>query len=164
MAMPDYFHALLKLIDHHRGIVTAAVICAALSGYLFGCRIETHSLVDPDRRVTPQQLRNEARTLDQQFESRRNMLLADIENFNVDLAAHELTITDRLDDIQRQEAIREQIVGTIGGFAADAATGTFNPVSAITALISLFGIGAASGLAVDNFRKQRVIKQLKADA
>jgi len=162
--MPDYFHSLLKLIDHHRGIVAAVVVCTTLGGYLFGCRIQTTSLVDPERQVTPQQLRNEARAFDQQLETRRNMLLADIENFNVELAAYELSITDRLGDIERQEALRAQIVQTIGGFATDAATGTLNPVSAITALISLLGIGAASGLAVDNFRKQRVIKQLKTDA
>jgi hypothetical protein len=161
--MPDYFHAFLKLIDHHRGIVLAAVICTALGGYLLGCRIQTTSLVDPDRHVTPQQLRHEARTLDQQFETRRNMLLADIENFNVELAAYEQAIADRIDDLERQEALRAQIVSTIGGFATDAAAGTFNPVSAITALISLLGIGAASGLAVDNFRKQRVIQRLKTD-
>lgn len=159
--MKDWWHALTKLADYHRGTLLALAIVAALAAYLVGCDVTTSSLIAPGTTVTPRQLDAEVRQVEAGLAKQRNRLVADVADFN-DQVAHFNQATDAaLADLQSQQEIRSQIIETIGGFAADAVAGQFNPLSAISALVTLIAAGTATGLAVDTVRKNRVIKLLK---
>lgn len=159
--MRDWWHVILKRLDHSRGTVLGLTIASVLCGTLIGCEITTGSLISPGLRVSTQQLQDEIRALERELSNRRAELLNQIDHFNAQVQSFEETVKDRSDDITQQQQLREQIVAQVGGFAVDAANGSFNPVSAISTILSLISFATASGLMVDNLRKNRVINRLK---
>lgn len=159
--MKDSWHALLKLADYHRGVLGASTVVAILGAYLVGCEAKTSSLIASGEAVTPRQLRAEVRQLESALANRRNHLVTAVADFNDEVSRfNEATQTATL-DLKHQQELRSRITRTIGGLASDAVEGRFNPVSAISAMVTLITAGAATGLAVDNARKGRVIKLLK---
>lgn len=159
--MRDFWHDILKLADYHRGLLLGAAVAIVAAVSLFGCDVTTTSLVDPNRKVTARQLQAEVDLLESNLSKRQNQLIAEIATFNDDVDQLDASVGSALDDLQQQYELREQMIRTLGGFAVDAAAGQFNPVSALSTLFSLLSLGAAGGLAVDNFRKGRVIRVLK---
>lgn len=159
--MKDVWHELLKFADYHRGLI-AGVLVALLGGaYLVGCDVTTSSLTTPHRRVSAVELQAETRRIEAQLVERRNLLVAEVDTLNAEIDRFYESLQLAADDLERQMQFRGQMIHAIGGFALDAAAGQLNPVAAITALLSLISLGAASGLAVDNLRKNRVIQMLK---
>jgi len=159
--MRDWWHDLLELADHNRGTLLASVIVAALAAYLFGCDATTASLIEPSRLVSSRQLRAEIRQLESGLAQQRNALAGDVANFNDQVSRFNEAAETATSDIKRQHEMRRQLVQLVGGFASDAAEGSFNPVGAISTLVTLITAGTAAGLAVDNYRKGSVIRLLK---
>ena len=159
--MRDWWHALLKLADYHRGVLLAVVIVTALTVYLVGCDVTTGSLIVPGKAVTPRQLSAEIRQVEASLDQRRNRLVTEVADFNDEVARFNGSADAALSDLRHRQEIRSQVIQTVGGFASDAVEGRFNPLSAISALVTLITVGTATGLAVDNVRKNRVIKLLK---
>lgn len=162
--MRDSWHALLKSADYHRGVLAAAMIVTALASYLVGCEVKTSSLISPGDRITPQQLVAEGQLIESNLAKRRNNLVREVSDFNEDVVRFNEATDAAVSELKRQHELRQQITQTIGGFASDAIEGRFNPISAISALVTLITVGTASGLMLDNVRKNRVIKLLKNDA
>jgi hypothetical protein len=161
--MRDSWHALLKWADYHRGVLAAGVIVTALAGYLVGCEPRTHSLISPGDSITASQLVAETQIVESNLDRQRNELVREVSDFNEEVARFNEATEAAVVELQRQHELRQQITETIGGFASDAVEGRFNPISAISALVTLITVGTASGLMVDNVRKNRVIKLLKDD-
>ena len=159
--MRDWWHDLLKFADHNRGALTAAAIVVALAAYLLGCNATTGSLIDPGASVTSRQLRTEIQHVEADLAKRRNLLTSEVANFNDDVVRFNESAEEAVADLESQEEVRRHIVQIVGGFASDAAQGDFNPVSAISTLVTLITVGTAAGLAVDNRRKSSVIRLLK---
>lgn len=159
--MRDLWHDLLEKADYHRGALFGVGIAVMLALALFGCDVTTTSLVDPNRTVNSQQLLAEVSLLEKNLSTRQNQLIADIATFNDEAKRLDESFISATTDLQRKYELRAQLVQAVGGFAVDAASGQFNPISAISTLVSLLSLGAAGGLAVDNYRKGRVIKVLK---
>ena len=159
--MTDCWHTLLKFADHNRGFLLALVVAGALAAYMFGCDATTGSLIVPGKPVNSQELRAEARRIESDMAKRRNLLVAEVTDFNDEVARFNESAKEAVSDLERKHEVRRQIVQIVGGFASDAAQGEFNPVSAISTLVTLITVGASAGLALDNYRKGRVIGLLK---
>ena len=159
--MTDWWHALLKSADHNRGVLLALVVAGALAAYMFGCDATTSSLIVPGKPVNSREFRAEVRRIESDMAKRRNLLIAEVADFNDEVDRFNESADEAASDLERQQEVRRQIVQTVGGFASDAAQGSFNPVSAISTLVTLVTVGASAGLALDNYRKGRIIGLLK---
>ncbi len=159
--MRDWWHELLKVADHNRGTLMAVAIVVAMAAYLLGCNATTGSLIDPGTSVTSRQLHAEIQHVEADLAKRRNLLTSEVANFNDDVIRFNESAEAAVADLESQEEVRRQIVQIVGGFAGDAAQGNFNPVSAISTLVTLITVGTAAGLAIDNRRKGSVIRLLK---
>ncbi|MCC6580073.1 MAG: hypothetical protein IT440_06490 [Phycisphaeraceae bacterium] len=160
--MSDLWHLLTNTIDHNRGIVAAVALAGAMACWLVGCQATTSSLMHGDQQVTASQLHDEAMQLDQQLQKQRRAIETQISDYNAEVELLKQRAAAATEDLQRQNELRQQIVQTLGGFAAQAVGGTFDPISAVSAVITLVAGAAAAGLGYDNRRKDQVIADLKS--
>lgn len=96
-------------------LIISWVVCGGLLFYAFGCEPQTQSLIDPERKVTAAELEYEIDFL---------------------MTQH----TSRLDDLQKQQEIRNFVLQQGLIFAEG---GVVNPVGIITSILAILGIGAA---------------------
>lgn len=160
--MNDLWHLVTNWLDHNRGLLLSVLITGALSAYLVGCDVTTSSLISEGKPVTREQFIAEIHHRELSFAEQKNLLDAQVKNYNAQVEQFNSVVEVGLTDLERKEELRGQIIATVGGFATQAVEGRFNPLSALSALIGLISLGAAAGMGVDNYRKNRVIEQLKS--
>ena len=120
---------LLSALFNHERYQSIAVVCVAVFlVFMYSCRPKCRSIFDPARQITREEL-------------------------NGEVALLQSRINNELDNLEQQEAIRTLLLSLAQNYAA---TGVFNPLSALTGAIALLGTGAV----IDNARKRKEIKKL----
>jgi len=126
-----------KWIRHNQGLFTALLICALLLTWSFGCASKVTSLLDPQRKVTAEELNLELEAEALRLQTELDLLIKQAKLKQADLA--------------RQDAIKARLFE----FAAiTAQSGGFNPAGLLALTGSILGFGAI----VDNRLKDKVIK------
>jgi hypothetical protein len=156
-------HSALNWLSYNRGLVFGLILALVCSLWLLGCEVTTQGLTD-DRQVTSHQLDQQAQALKASLEKRAADLDAQIAAYNIDVAALQAAYEAAQQDLERKLVARQQIVTTLGGFVTQLAAGTVDPVSAVGSVVGLLGLLGGAGLAVDNRRKDLVIRTLKSGA
>jgi len=134
-----------KIIDHNRYLVIAGALIAALVVYS-GCASRTLSIVTP---------KADAGILVTRVELQR-----EVTDIRSAAEAAEKRLEVAVADLDMQDEQRRQILGTVGtlvNMAVPAAAPLAGPV--LGSMGVLLGLGAGG----DNLRKNRVIKDLKAE-
>jgi len=157
----DWFHSMAKFLDYNRGIVFGLLIAAALAAGIIGCQPKTQSLLTPPDRVTATQLEREIVIVQADIKKREAKIVSDSSELEADIAAVNEQVDAAVADIERQVELRKTIITAVGAIGADVAAGTITPAGAVNAVISLLLIGSTGGLALDNLRKSRVIREQK---
>ena len=136
----DGLHAVLKWADHNRWLATFLVLALLCAVGFAGCQPKTQSVLNPPQKVTADVIQREAAVVESDYEAK--------------LAAFEIAQAD----LERQYALRQQIIGVVGALGTAAAGGGLTPAAGVAGAIQLLTLAAAGGALVDNRRKDKVIK------
>ena len=161
--MKDVLHRVLAFVDHYRWTFIAFVVSAMAIGAtlgMTGCDSMTPGFLTGFK-VDRAGFEREVVQVDATLNARRIDLDAAIAKLNDEIASHNVQVEKGYADLDAQDAMRAQILDTIGAVATSAATGTFNPASLIPLAIGVAGIGLGVGASADNRRKDRVIRDIK---
>jgi len=137
----DGLHKVLKWADHNRGLAIALALAVLLAAWFAGCQPRTESVLNPGEKVTADVLQREAIVVKADYEAK-------LKAFEVAKA-----------DLERQYALRQQIVGVVGALGQTAAGGGLTPAAGVAGAIQLLTLAAAGGAVYDNRRKDKVIKK-----
>ena len=167
----DMVHNALKWIDHNRYAVASVLVFVLAMGFvihLTGCQAMTAGLVTTADGAAPQVSRSEfqrqALVGEKDFAVQRIELDAQIAAFNEEVRAFNERVAAGLDDLQRQDEFKQQLLETVGLIAVSATEGTLNPAALVPIGIGLLGGALGLGTSADNRRKDKVIVDLKAAA
>ena len=160
----DFLHRILNWIDHNRGVVTGLVLAGLLSVGFVGCTPRTDSVLVPGTKVTAAELDREVVVLDSQFSRRQAMLDNEAKLLMTDMVSSQAALTAAEDDLSAQYELRQNIMDLAGGLVTAGIEGTLSPATAIPTVIQLITLLGGLGLGYDNFRKGRVITELKTEA
>lgn len=162
--MRDWITNLLKLIDHNRNTAMSLLVVAgiiALAAGMTACESQTASLVDGGN-VSRQVFEAQAKKIATGIEAQKAALVSQIDQLNKDIILHNELVEAGRADLDQQDAFKAELLTTIGGVAATAASGGgFNAVALIPTIIGLAGAGLGVGRHLDARRKDAVIEQLK---
>lgn len=162
--MKDWFHKLLKVVDHNR-YTLAGVLFAVLGVWaLFavnGCESRTIGIDGSAVAVSRPVLDRQIITAEKGLTLQRLQVEQAVAAFNASVEEHNARVSAAYDDLERQDEIRAQILEAVGSVAVTAATGTINPASLIPIGIGLAGLLTGAGVLGDNRRKDSIIKQIK---
>jgi len=153
----DVLHKLLTTLDHNRWAVGLTIVAVMISAGLIGCQPETQSLVDPQRRVSADELAREASTLRASLQKRQAEVTADTAAL-----AEQAEIAEA--DIMRQMELRKTVIETLGGIGTAVAKGSLDTASGVGAVMQLTLLAIAGGGVIDRRRKDDVIDTLKSGA
>ncbi|HRT88238.1 MAG TPA: hypothetical protein P5296_16650 [Anaerohalosphaeraceae bacterium] len=165
----DLLHSALKWLDHNRwtffSIVVFAVMLAAFIG-IAGCQSTTASLFAPAdgsaaAKIDRSEFMRQAGIVQKDLAVKRVAIDAELAAYNEEVKAFNGRVDAGLEDLDRQDEFRAQIVDTVGLIASSAAGGTLNPVSLIPIGVGLLGGALGLGAAADNRRKDKLITDLK---
>lgn len=165
----DLLHSALKWLDHNRwtffSIVACILIFAAFVG-VAGCESTTAALFAPTdgsaaAKIDRAEFARQADTAQKDLALRRVAIDADLAAYNEEVKAFNQRVDAGLEDLDRQDEFRAEILNTVSLVAANAAGGTLNPVSLIPIGVGLLGGALGLGAAADNRRKDRLITDLK---
>lgn len=165
----DAVHAVLNWADHNRYTVASVLVFILTMGVVLGitgCQSATSGLVAAADGSVPQVSRSEfqrqALVGETEFAIRRIELDGLAAQFNEEAAAFNERIQAGLDDLQRQDEFKQQLLDTIGVVAIGANEGTLNPAALLPIGIGLLGGALGLGTSADNRRKDEVITDLKS--
>ena len=149
--MKDWLHSILKWLDHNRYVALGMASSVTLTVWLSACTSTTTGL-DGEQQVTRSQL-------ERQIAKARFDVAADMAT--IQSKAETLVELGELgvSDLDRQDAIKRQVIATFGAVAADAANGNVSPLGAINAAVTFASLLIGGGFAFDNRRKDRKIKE-----
>lgn len=157
----DLWHRLLSIIDHNRYLAASLVVSTVASAWLGACSSQTASLVDPSVQVSRITFRMQTIAEEQELSKARADLAARAEAINARIVAHNAKVEAGDSDLDRQDAVKAQIVDALGGAVAQAVTGTLNPVGLATTIVGLGGAAFGVGAFADKRRADSVIVDLK---
>ena len=163
--MNDVLHKVLKVVDHNRYSIAAAVVFVLTMGFvisLTGCEAMTYGLAKGAApKVTRAEFQRQALIGEKDIAVRRIELDAQLAAFNEEVKAFNDRIIAGQQDLQRQDAFKQQLLDTVGLVAISATEGTLNPTALVPIAIGLLGGALGLGTAADNRRKDQVITELK---
>jgi len=163
--MKDVLHKVLKVVDHNRYSIAAAVVFVLTMGFvvsLTGCEAMTAGLADDAApKVTRAEFQRQALIGEKDIAVRRIELDAQLAAFNEEVKAFNDRIIAGQQDLQRQDEFKQQLLDTVGLVAISATEGTLNPTALVPIAIGLLGGAVGLGTAADNRRKDKVITELK---
>lgn len=119
-----------ELFNHERYQTISIILTVIFLLLMYSCRPQCNSILDPSKKITREELNGEIALLQSRIDS-------------------------ELKNIEQQEAIRTLLLSLAQNYAA---TGVFNPLSALTGAIALLGTGAV----IDNARKRRDLKKYES--
>lgn len=167
----DIVHTTLKWIDHNRYAVASMIAFIVAMGFMIhltGCEATTAGLMTTADGQTPKVSRSEfqrqALVGEKDLAVQRIELEAQIAAFNEEIRAFNERVAAGLEDLDRQDAFKQQLLDTVGLVAVSATEGTLNPAALIPIGIGLLGGALGIGTAADNRRKDKVITDLKTAA
>lgn len=129
-------------IRHNQSLTIGLILCIIFSVWFFGCESKTRSLIDPDMKITKDELNIEYTSELARLESEMKVL--------------EQTTEVRLQDLHRQDLFKQALFNNA---VLIAETGNPNPLGLLSMLGTIFGISAI----IDNRRKDGLIKGLTKD-
>ena len=100
-------------------------------------------------------------TVEKTLALKRVDLDAQVATFNEEVDAFNAQVDAGLEDLEKQDQFRSEVLETVGLVATQAAEGSLNPISLIPIGIGLLGGALGLGAAADNRRKDKVIDTLK---
>lgn len=162
--MVDMWHKVLQWVDHNRWLVAGLSLAILMSVWVVGCQPTTASILNPKAKVTASQLQREMAIVSTGFSKREALIIQMQAALSAEAQEKSDTIAAAIDDLDRQIAMRQQIITAIGGMGQSLAAGTLTPAAGINGVMSLILLLGAGGLGVDNLRKSRVITQLKSES
>ena len=168
----DVFHAATNWIDHNRYTVLSILLFILMMGAVVamtGCESTTAGLVAPadgarPAKVDRSEFQRQALITEKDFAVRRIELDSQSAAFNEEVKAFNEQVQAGLDDLQKQDEFKQQLLDTVGVMITSAADGTFNPASLVPIGIGLLGGALGLGTSADNRRKDRLITDLKTAA
>lgn len=164
----DILNTTLKWLDHNRWTVVSMVMfifmIAAVTG-ISGCESTTASLKPGPEgklaRVTRDEFNLQVNESEKDLAVQRVQLDAEVEKFNQEIAAFNDRVEAGIEDLDRQDKFRRELLDTAGLLATEAAGAGINPVSLVPIGIGLLGTSLGLGTSADNRRKDKVISDLK---
>lgn len=105
----------LKFFNDNHMATIAAIVLLIGGFYFMGCQSTVDSMIDPNKKVTRNELQTEA-----------DFLIAQVRN--------------KLESLDRQDEIRRLISDQASLFAT---TGSFNPMGLVNLAVSVFAVGSA---------------------
>jgi hypothetical protein len=168
----DVMHKVMNWIDHNRYTFLSIVFfIAAMSAVvaMTGCESTTAGLVaandgTPPQKVARSEFQRQALVTEKDFTVRRLELDMQSAAFNEEVKAFNQQVQAGLDDLQRQDEFKQQLLDTVGIVAVGAADGTLNPASLVPIGIGLLGGALGLGTSADNRRKDKLITDLKVNS
>jgi hypothetical protein len=168
----DLLHKLTNWIDHNRYTVLSLILFALMFGGVMamtGCESTTAGLVSandnsPPAKVTRSEFQRQALITEKDFSIRRLELDQQTAAFNEEVKAFNEQVQLGLDDLQRQDEFKQQLLETAGVVITGATEGTLNPASLIPIGIGLLGGALGLGTSADNRRKDKLITTLKSES
>lgn len=167
----DVVHAVTNWLDHNRYTFAAVllfILTMAVVAGLTGCESLTPSLSTTEDgtavKVNRSEFQRQALIGEKDFAVKRIELDAQTAAFNAEIAAFNERVQAGLDDLQRQDEFKQQLLDTIGSVAIGASDGTLNPMALVPIGIGLLGGALGLGTSADNRRKDKVITDLKINA
>ena len=131
MTIKETLSGLWQVIkNNQRGIITVLIV-AGMFAFFQGCMSSTKSLIDPNTRVSREELQLELETL----QSRAEIGMADLD---------------------RQDAIKAMVFQNALILASG---GVLNPLSILTGIAAIYGVAAAGGSVVTAVKKSNADKQ-----
>lgn len=160
-ARRDHLSRALKVIDHNRYTIAAAALWAVASLWLAACQSTTAGLADPSKAVDRATFAAQVIAEEADLSKEAATLKAATDAHNAKVEAHNQRVQTGVADLDRQDAMKANIVQALGGAVVQAAAGTINPVGLATTVVSL-GLGAlGAGAFADKRRADGVIATLK---
>lgn len=159
----DILNKILTLIDHERGKIIGTVLAVCVFAGVYGCESKT-TIDDGKTKVTRTELHQKVVTLTTGYENQRKLILASVEQLNADIAAFNQKVTLAESDLDKQDAVKAQILTTLGGIGTAAATGGITAPVAIGSIMQLALLGFGAGAVVDQTRKNALIQTLQDKA
>ncbi len=164
----DFVNRTLKWLDHNRWTVVSMVVfifmMAAVTG-ISGCESTTASLKPGPEgqiaKVTRDEFNLQVNEAQKDLAVERVQLDAEVSKFNREIEAFNQRVEAGIEDLDRQDEFRRELLDTAGLFAAEAAGAGINPVSLVPIAIGLLGTSLGLGTSADNRRKDKVITELK---
>jgi len=164
----DAVHSVINWIDHNRYTVASVLIFLLTFGIvvsLTGCESATTGLAVAADGSTPKVSRSEfqrqALVGEKDFAVKRIELDGQVATFNEEIKAFNERVQAGLEDLDRQDAFKTELLDTIGVVAIGATEGTLNPAAMVPISIGLLGGALGLGTSADNRRKDKVITDLK---
>lgn len=167
----DVLNTMVKWLDHNRYTVLSLILFTLLlvgMVTMVGCESRTAGLV-PDENgqlieIDRPEFHRQVLVAEKDFAIRRVQLDARVAEYNQEVESFNQRVEAGLQDLDRQDAFRQEILDTVGLVATEAAQGTINPVSLIPIGIGLLGASLGLGTSADNRRKDAVITKLKTSS
>lgn len=167
----DIVHTALNFVDHNRYTLVSVLVFVLAMGlvvHLTGCQATTAGLVaradGAVAQVSRSEFQRQALIGEKDFAVQRIELDGQIAAFNEEVKTFNERVAAGLDDLQRQDEFKQQLLETIGLIAVSATEGTLNPAALVPIGIGLLGGALGLGTSADNRRKDKVITDLKAAA
>ncbi len=160
----DWLHSVLKWVDHYRWTVISLVVGLGLFGVVLGLQGCASTVRAPDGSgdmLNRSEFRMMVASMETDLTKTRIHLDAALAEYNADVSAHNATIEAGVEQLDRQDAIRADVLETVGAVAVTAAEGTLNPISLIPSGIGLVGLLLGIGASTDSRRKDKVITTIK---
>ena len=164
----DAVHSVINWIDHNRYTVASVLVFILTLGIvtsLTGCESATTGLVAANDgtpvRVSRSEFQRQALVGEKDFAVKRIELDGQVAAFNEEIVAFNKRVEAGLEDLDRQDAFKSELLDTIGVVAIGATEGTLNPAAMIPIGIGLLGGALGLGTSADNRRKDKVITDLK---
>ena len=167
----DVVHTALNFMDHNRYTIASVLVFVLAMGlvvHLTGCQARTTGLVTTADGQTPKvssaEFQRQALVGEKDFAVQRIELDGQIAAFNEEVKTFNERVAAGLEDLQRQNEFKQQLLETVGMVAVSATEGTLNPTALVPIGIGLLGGALGLGTSADNRRKDKVITDLKAAA
>jgi hypothetical protein len=159
--MKDWIHSILKTIDYERGKVMGVLIALITIAVIAGCPLQTKSPISGGT-VTPTEWVIEV----QREDAKLSEQAAEIERARAAYNAQIVLLNDQDEavaaEFNRQAALRQKILDTVGGVVTTMVSGGVVDWSSIlTSGLALGGIGLGVGGIYDSKRKNAVIAEKK---
>ena len=160
--MGKILHRMWNWIDHNPWVTGCVIVALVTVGCLVGCKSRAAGVLTPEL-VTRPAYERQVIVVERDLAARRVALESQIETLNVDIVAANADIDAGRSHLDREDEFRASILSFVGGAVADAMSGTIDPGGLVTSVLLLIGGAAGIGTLADRIRKDRVIKELKAN-
>lgn len=141
--MKEFWNYIKETIRHNQAMFISVILTLIFSLWFFGCPSKTTSIIDPIKKVTEDELNIE--------------YCSELSRLENELTVLKSTTEIRLQDLHRQDKFKQ---GLYENAKLVMENNNPNPLGLLSLLGTIFGIGAA----IDNRKKDGLIKGLLAAA